>query len=78
MTNKPGRRHFGYVRALPSGRFHASYLGPDGLRRNAPNTFPTDAQTWLTLRQSELLRGQWTDPDFGRVQLGSTAFVPDA
>jgi hypothetical protein len=37
--NRPGHRRFGNVRKLPSGRYQASYLGPDGQRRNAPETF---------------------------------------
>jgi len=69
MANKPGRRQFGNVRKLASGRFQARYLGPDGLSRSAPETFPdkTSATRWLTLKQAELIRGDWTDPDLGRV-----------
>jgi integrase len=65
------RRQFGAARQLPSGRWQASYLGPDGLRRLAPSTFRTkaDAHAWLTLRQAEILRGDWTDPDLGLVPL---------
>lgn len=33
------RRTFGRVRKLPSGRYQARYLGPDGLLRPAPRTF---------------------------------------
>jgi integrase len=68
---KPGRRRFGKVRLLPSGRYQASYLGADGLRRAAPHTFETEAQAedWLTLREAELLRGNWTDPDRGKIPL---------
>jgi integrase len=42
------RRDFGTVRKLPSGRFQARYVGPDGVRRTL-DTFPTkkDAQTGL-------------------------------
>lgn len=63
------RRDFGAIRRLPSGRWQASYLGTDGLRRNAPRTFSTkaDGHAWLTVRQSELLRGDWIDPDLGRI-----------
>ena len=32
-------RKFGWVRKLPSGRFQASYISPDGARVNAPTTF---------------------------------------
>jgi hypothetical protein len=37
--NKPGHRRFGNIRRLPSGRYQASYLGPDGRRRYAAETF---------------------------------------
>lgn len=30
MANKHGRRDFGYLRKLPNGRVHASYIDPDG------------------------------------------------
>src|SRR5688500_5054482 len=34
------RRSFGYVRQLPSGRFHASYVDPETSQRvKAPSTF---------------------------------------
>lgn len=53
------RRDFGNVRVLPSGRWQASYIGSSGLRVNAPATFPSkrEAAAWLTMRQSEILRG---------------------
>ena len=72
MADKKGRRQFGWVRPLPSGRYQASYVGPDGRRRVAPTTYSnkTDAQNWPTLRQAELLRGEWSDPELGRVELG--------
>ena len=68
---KPARRRFGKVRLLPSGRYQASYLGADGLRRAAPHTFEAEdqAEDWLTLREAELLRGDWTDPDRGKIPL---------
>ncbi|MGW0103211.1 site-specific integrase, partial [Nocardia sp. NPDC003354] len=41
-TRKPQRRReFGTVRKLPSGRWQARYLGPDGQRHKAPETFAT-------------------------------------
>ncbi len=69
MTPRRKRRDFGAVRQLPSGRWQASYLALDGLRRTALSTFTTkaDAHAWLTVRQSELLKGDWIDPDLGRV-----------
>ena len=64
------KRYFGNVRELPSGRFQARYTGPDGLTYTArtpqgrPLTFDTkgDAEAWLTLRHSEVLRGAWLPP----------------
>ncbi len=56
-----GKRTFGEVSKLPSGRFRARYTGPDGARHSAPTTFDTkgDADTWLTLRRSEIVRDEW-------------------
>lgn len=64
-----GARSFGNVRRLPSGKWQARYLGPDGLRRTAPHTFDTKtaAARWLRLTESELTRGEWTDPEKARV-----------
>ncbi len=75
MPPRRRRRDFGAVRQLPSGRWQASYLAVDGLRRTAPSTFSTkaDAHAWLTVRQSELLKGDWIDPDLGRVALDDFA-----
>jgi integrase len=60
-----GRRRFGWVRKLPSGRYQASYLDPDGVRRPAPETFRTKraAEQWLAMKETELLRGEWSNPD---------------
>ncbi|CAL9315946.1 tyrosine-type recombinase/integrase [Streptomyces sp. SudanB52_2052] len=69
------RRHFGRVRKLPSGRYQARYLGPDGQLRPAPHTFRTkkDADDWLADKQTELRRGDWHDPDAGKVPFGQYA-----
>ena len=74
MANKKGHRRFGNVRKLPSGRFQARYLAPDGLMRTAPETFISrrDAEQWLIV-ESELLRGDWSDPLLGRVPFGEYA-----
>jgi integrase len=69
-TQKSALRYFGNVRKLPSGRFQARYFGPDGQRRPAqradggPLTFDTrsDAEAWLSLRHSEILRDEWLPP----------------
>jgi len=72
MANKKGHRRFGNVRKLPSGRWQARYRGPDGLLRSAPETFSSkrEAEQWLTVVESEVLRGDWSDPLAGRVSLG--------
>jgi integrase len=64
-------REFGNVRKLPSGKWQARYHGPDGQRRSAPYTFDTktSAMRWLRLTESEVMRGEWTDPDRARVLL---------
>ncbi len=66
-----GARDFGNVRRLPSGRWQARYIGPDGQRRSAPHTFDTKtaAARWLRLTEAEVTRGEWTDPERARVLL---------
>lgn len=63
-----GRRRFGRVRQLPSGRWQARYPGPDGRDRPAPRTFPTkgDAERWLAAAETDIGRGQWIDPSANR------------
>ncbi|UPK76413.1 site-specific integrase [Nocardioidaceae bacterium SCSIO 66511] len=70
-----GRRRFGRVRRLPSGRFQVRYRGLDGVDRPAPRTFgnKTDANNWLTDKESELLRGEWYDPDAAAIPLDEYA-----
>ncbi len=64
-----GRRRFGRVRRLPSGRFQVRYQGPDGKDRPAPETFAgkADAEVWLARKEVEIRDGEWIDPDLGRV-----------
>ena len=71
MTAKRKRR-FGTIRELPSGRWQARYRGPDGLMLSAPHTFnrQRDADQWLTVAESEILRGEWIDPWLSAVTLG--------
>ncbi|WP_405536100.1 site-specific integrase [Streptomyces sp. NBC_00075] len=63
------RREFGTTRQLPSGRWQARYVGPDGQRYTAPETFETksDAQDWLNLTRADIERDVWSDPDAGAV-----------
>jgi integrase len=57
------------VRQLPSGRWQARYLSPDGVDRAAPETFTTktDAAVWLTVKEAEIRQGDWIDPEAGKV-----------
>ena len=55
---------FGSLRRLPSGRWQASFVGPDLVRRPAPQNFDTkgDAEGWLGRRRGEVLAGDWQPP----------------
>jgi integrase len=58
------KRRFGEVSKLPSGRYRARYVGPDGARHSAPFTFQTkgDADAWLSLRRAEVIQQEWEPP----------------
>ena len=64
MSKSEGRRSFGYVRKLPSKRWHASYTGPDLARHNAPDTFEAkiDAEGWLAEERRAIAQGDWIAP----------------
>lgn len=59
-----GRRRFGRVRKLPSGRYQARYSTADGRGHPAPDTFATKAaaERWLASVETDIARGQWVDP----------------
>ena len=75
MAGKAGRRQFGSIRKLPSGRWQARYAGPDGQPVRAPSTFATkgDAGRWLDGIRTDMDRGRWIDPTAGRVPLDTYA-----
>jgi hypothetical protein len=58
------RRSFGSVERLPSGRFRARVIGPDGRYVSAPTTFTsrTDASVWVDVQHADLVRGTWRAP----------------
>jgi integrase len=58
------RRGFGYLRRLPSKRWQASYIGPDLVRHNAPDTFETkgDGEAWLAAERRLLAADDWQPP----------------
>jgi integrase len=68
------RRHFGSVRRLPSGLYQASYWH-DGLRHIAPQTFAqkAEANAFLDGISASIRRGDWVDPELGRVSFGHYA-----
>jgi integrase len=52
------------VERLPSGRFRARVVGPDGVYVSAPATFTnrTDASLWIDVQHTDLVRGTWQAP----------------
>lgn len=67
-----GRRQFGSVRRLPSGRWQARYWTQTGEERTARQTFATkgDASRFLARVQTEMDRGEWHDPRLARITFG--------
>ena len=63
------RRSTGHIRKLPSGRFQASYIGPDQTRHAAPRTFTArmDAEGWLRDERRMIENSEWKAP-FERVR----------
>lgn len=61
---RSSRRSFGRLRQFRSGRWKASYTGPDGKLYEAPHTFAhrEDAEAWLTDRRREIDRDLWLAP----------------
>lgn len=64
MAGKAGRRGWGFIRRLPSGRYQASYIGPDLLRHRAERTYTSklDAERWLSDERWSIEREEWTPP----------------
>jgi integrase len=69
MARRKGRRAFGSMRQLPSGRWQARYRDLAGVQYTAPRTFATrpEAARFLAQVETDLARGEWTDPRAGRV-----------
>ena len=69
------RRYFGNIRKRESGRYQVRYHAPDGTLRAAPHTFArkSEAVRWLTLKEAEINRGDWMDPDHAAVLFGDYA-----
>lgn len=75
MPNKSGHRRFGNIRRRESGRFQIRYPGPDGRMRTGTETYArkSDAERALTLIEAQMISGEWTDPERGKVRLGDYA-----
>ncbi len=75
MASKGGHRRFGNIRTLPSGRFQIRYPGPDGRLRTGTTTYAskTLADRALTMMEAQMVTGEWTDPQRGKVKLGAYA-----
>lgn len=56
MPGKNGHRGWGWIRKRSSGRFQASYVGPDNARHFAPTTFERkmDAEEWLASERRDI------------------------
>jgi integrase len=69
-----GRRHFGSVRRLPSGRWQVSWWH-EGERHLADKTFSmkADALSYLSNIESEMSRGVVIDPRAGRITVRQLA-----
>lgn len=71
-----GRRRFGAVRKLSSGRWQARFRDPEtGAYRSAEQTFATKtaAAKWLAAIETDMVRGVWHDPKRGEVLFGTVA-----
>ncbi len=70
-----GKRQFGTVRRLPSGRWQARFRSADGRLVSAPRTFKAkgEAARWLAGAESDQARGLWLDPAAGRISLSDYA-----
>jgi integrase len=70
-----GKRRFGRVRKLPSGRYQARYRGPDGQDHPAPYTFGSakEADRFLSMVEADITTGRWIAPAAGRTTVGEWA-----
>jgi integrase len=75
MAGRQGRRRFGAIRRLPSGRYQVRYRTADGRYVTAPTTFEAkaDAGRYLSKIETDMLRGEWADPRLGRTSFNEWA-----
>lgn len=60
MSGTKNHRGWGWIRRRASGRYQASYIGPDHVRHYAPTTFDhrIEAEEWLTAERREIQNAQ--------------------
>jgi integrase len=60
MSGTKNHRGWGWIRRRGSGRYQASYIGPDQIRHYAPTTFEhkIDAEEWLSAERREIQNAQ--------------------
>jgi integrase len=58
---------------LPSGRWRARYRDPQGRSRSKTFDRKRDAERYLSASSTDMERGRWTDPQGGRITIGSWA-----
>jgi integrase len=56
-----------HVEKRASGRWRGRYRGPDGRERSRTFNRKADAERWLTTQGADLARGDWLDPQLGRI-----------
>jgi len=63
----------GHVRKNSRGRWQARYRDPMGRERARNFTRRLDAERFLSLIEADKLRGQWVDPEAGKITVGEFA-----
>jgi len=65
----------GSVKKLPNGKYRARYRGPDGRERARHFALKRDAERWVVTNESARAKGDWIDPDRGRLTVSEWAPV---
>lgn len=77
MAGKAGHRGFGHIRKLPSGRYQASYIGPDLARHTASTTFEDKdtATVWLSRERRHVESDDWQPPKHRAAAVNRDSFA---
>jgi integrase len=62
-----------HVKKLPSGRWQARYIAPDGSERAKNFDRKIDAERFVSVMEADKLRGEWVDPRSGQVRFADYA-----